>query len=130
MKFSKESIALCKKIAEKHRKEIKYGDWYYDTGKQSVELWWSFGQEILAVDNTTIPLWQISDCLKFLRERKYWLRMDTSLSDAFSKARVWVFSELYAKKHWMNSPNYNGKTILEACLKAVLAIVEEKSCSK
>ena len=123
MSFTKEEIALCRKITEKHRKEINFGDWYLDYRDDSIGLY----QLGTPFKNRTkvFPLWQISDCLEFLRKKGYWFRMERRPTREESGVKIWVFSSFDKEEFWMNCPSYEGKATLEACLKAVLAIVEE-----
>ena len=143
MNFTKEEIALCKKIAEKHRKEVKWGD--VVCGKDGVGIVATIstsvgGKKIVSIDcyqgkiphyeeqeESIIPLWQISDCLEFLRNRRS-IHGEVRLAyiDHHDRWFVHIFEE--------NSPSTSkvimvesGMTPLEACLKAVLAIVEEKN---
>ncbi len=138
MKFTVDEITLCKKIAEKHRKEIKYGDW--------VGVWafphpftkrYIANTHVVMPDNkltkklhclngvrifkkNVLPLWQISDCLEFLYERYEEVGVE-SLMD-YWEASVY----LHRKIKDAEVIDAKGKTPLEACLKAVLAIVEEE----
>lgn len=110
MKFTKEEISLCKQVREKHRKEIKYGDWSLNEGG-FVKVW-PYRYNCKRIE--LIPLWQIPDCLEFLKGR-------------FRKLRVCSDDE-FEVEYWLKSGCYYqyGKTPLEACLKAVLAVLEEK----
>ena len=72
MKFTEEEISLCKKIAEKHKKPIEYGDWYWDEGQKrtvicAVRL--AHIEEAPYFIKNCFPLWTISDCLDFLNKR-------------------------------------------------------------
>ncbi len=115
MKFNKKERSLCRKIAEKHRKDVEYGDWFE----------WGDSIPIVASGNMRqrkdlTPLWTISDCLEFLMKLKSFRA---------------YFVETYNDKTRLLCVNYwdqqdrvimkNGKTTLEACLKAVLAVLEE-----
>ena len=86
--FTQTEIALCRKIAEKHKKPVGKGDWILPDEGAS----WIFLNEPLLVINKTespnsylefkdyeslpyipgffIPLWSISDCLEFIRKKK------------------------------------------------------------
>ena len=117
MKFTKEEISLCKQVAERYRKEIKYGDWFY----------WEYGgtQPALCNDGGTLhyqryknkkksfPLWTPSDCLEFLGEKFERLRF---CDDKKFEVQIWLPDGFYY---------HIGKTPLEAYLKAVLAVLEE-----
>lgn len=130
MKFTKEEIRLCKQVAGRHRKPLEYGDRYLaiPKNKKAVEEICLYDAKIdensLVFSSdiiTTVLLWTISDCLEFLRKN------------------IGVWYELKGITH---GPPYNepmkdfifraykietfAKTPLEACLKAVLAVVGEK----
>jgi hypothetical protein len=120
MKFTTEEIALCKKIAEKHRKEIYKGDWYIDVNIGDTTFLCQHGN-CGSLDDDSVPLWQISDCLEFLRERGYRINLhENVLTDGTE-----VTLNHPERLEDITNVVYKGKTPLEACLKAVLAIVEE-----
>ena len=124
IKFTKEEISLCKQVAEKHRKKIEYGDWYYSKHLKEALLQSPFinvvrDREIINRDKNVFFLWTISDCLEFLQ----------------GKVGIW-----YELKGYKKGPPYDFlmdftfkaydieikcETPLEACLKAVLAVLEE-----
>jgi len=124
--MTKKELNLCKQIAEKYRKEIKYADWYWST---------SYNEPLLATDggfrikeqehHGVFKIWTISDCLEFLKEKNRWVRMDTRPKEEGSTTRIWIFSEFNLEEAWIKHPSYDGKTPLEACLKAALAVLEE-----
>jgi hypothetical protein len=109
MKFNKEEISLCKQIAEKHRKEIKYGDWFLNEG--GFAKVWPYRHNCERTD--VIPLWTISDCLEFLQKKEDVIELVVT-----GKHLRWFC-------RWGNRKMRSGKTPLEACLKAVLAVLEE-----
>ncbi len=127
MKFTEEEISLCTQIAEKHRKKIEYGDWYADqvlvmnqeTRKGDpmpivVLCTNKFGKSI-----GEVPLWTISDCLEFLRER---CEDHVFLSHDEDDDEEWyLWFDEYKKTQQMGK----GKTLLEVCLKVVLTVLEE-----
>ena len=120
MKFTKKEIAVCKKIAEKHRKEIKYGDWYLDNIVVLLNNDFIKGTIFVArqVRLGLIPLWQISDCLEFLRERR---KHCVFLShDEGDEKEWWCFFDEYHETQQFDS----GKTPLEALLKVVLGVLK------
>ena len=137
MKFTKDEIVLCKKITEKHRKEIEYGDWIKCGDEQFIfvseykglivvysEGGYDLSHRILR--DEIIPLWQISDCLEFLRENNYILRLPYQSNIL---KRGMEFSECLVdgkekKEVFINGSDFMEKP-LEALLKAVLAILEE-----
>ena len=115
--FTKKEVSLCKQVAKRHRKEIEYGDWYY---YKKGRTYWTWDKAHVRTDNLDnhFPLWTISDCLEFLRERGW--ALCNHYDDLKDKNVVILFgrgeSELLEGK---------GKTDNEACLKAVLAVLEE-----
>jgi len=124
MKFTKEEISLCKQVAEKHRKEIKYGDWSLNEGG-FVKVW-PYRHNCKRIE--LIPLWTISDCLEFLYQKEVPLEIETRY-DPWAVKRGWRWHMWWGEpkdnvKPWGGS--INAKTLLEACLKAVLAVLEEK----
>ena len=116
MKFTKEEISLCKQVAEKHRKEIEYGGWYLTKGevRNNADSKWVANE----FSQACIPLWIISDCLKFLREKSW-----NAVIELWSTGRddKWLCRLNHEVSQW-----WSGKTPLEACLKAVLAVLEEE----
>ena len=122
MKFTKEEVSLCKQVAERYRREIKYGDWFYDVSLEesenplSLHLKELFNIPADEPGETIIPLWTISDCLKFLKEKDVFRSLHQGVDDKFEVVLI-----LEDGNHY-----FIGKTPLEACLKAALAVVEEK----
>lgn len=128
MEFTTEEIELCKKIAKKHRKGIKYGYWfiYEDPDRisgfsnttlnhHSLEPEFGNGKNIL--------LWQISDCINFLESKGFdhifsFIHFERGIS---FRAESRILDNPYKKVG-----GREAKTQLEACLKAVLVIVEEE----
>jgi hypothetical protein len=74
VKFTKEEINLCKQVAKKHREKLCYGDWWKGRG-ESVFLMNIPGENLRPSEQgkDIIPLWTISDCLEFLRDRALYL---------------------------------------------------------
>ena len=128
MKFTKDEINLCKQIAEKHKKEIERGNWILDEHSE-VRLTERIQGEIISVgDNDSIrfisqynpnvtPIWTISDCLEFLEEKGLNLYLQFM---CFPNGN-WRFA---AEDNKYEKVRGEGKTRLEACLKAVLAVLE------
>jgi hypothetical protein len=118
-KFTKKEISLCRQVAEKHRKDIEKSDMYFY--QDEIHLWsmpFKQTKDIVTTDEI-IPLWTISDCLEFLRERC----QDHVLliHDEGDEKEWWLWMDEYTETQQVGS----GKTPLEACLKAVLAVLEE-----
>ena len=149
MNFTKEEISLCKQIAEKHKKDIKRGDWYaaemfcpvkdikahlkmmgndyIEIGKRKYSIGLRTEISIMTPERQLnaiwFPLWAISDCLEFLRERGWWLYklIEVIGGDGFWCAITNPSENLGGRNRFER----HGKTALEACLKAVLAVLEE-----
>lgn len=128
MDFTREEIKLCKQVAGKHRKPIEYGDWYYSKHLKEVLLQSPFinvvrDREIINRDKNIIPLWTISDCLEFLEEKERSYRLENSNTHAYGKYYFACFmpSNHPDRRHGIYK---YGKSVLEACLKAVLEILE------
>jgi len=116
MKFNDKEISLCKQIAEKHEKEIDFGDWYHDKDSDDIFLCEEInGQHIFP---NLIPLWTISDCLEFFKERG-WGRIIIDMD------KVGGVIKIFHDKGFRPPIIQNGLTVLEFCLKAVLAVIEE-----
>ncbi len=120
MKFIKEEISLCKQVAEKHIKKVKYGEWYLLNGKPILCAYANEGfHKSLEAENKIIPLWTISDCLEFLcKEKDYQIEIKRV-------SNSW-FIEIWKIGHKAESIKEWRPTLLEACLKAVLAVLGEE----
>jgi len=138
--FTDEEIKNCRKIAEKgERKTVEYGDWCYseiywpghgDRDKidpKRVGLWRS---HLPADENTAhTPLWQEHDCLEWLR-KEYVPLIITTRDDAYAQKSGWRWQVVWGNPHAIDEKPWDGcfnaPTLLEALLRAVLAILEEK----
>ena len=132
MEFTKEEISLCKQIVEKHRKKIGEGDWYVSDGSDYRTGWSNpmlntndyepVKVRLIGIGDETnrndVPLWTIPDCLEFLRTKGFsCFHVDfdgDEVTLAVDNLRDGI------------SASFLAKTPLEACLKAVLAVLEEK----
>ena len=136
IKFTPEEINLCEQIAEKHRRNLKIGMYVWRKFCKSVQLIYKLDKEdkeiytVILKGSTRnhlywnnmeglwlIPLWTISDCLEFLQEK-------TNEVDVIELWRTGRKLKWFCRLE--NHKWKPGKTPLEACLKAVLAILEEK----
>ncbi len=128
--FTKEEISLCKQIADKHRKPIKAGDYLYHTYTGCVRFYVeglsNIGtipriEELKKVKPITahyaIPLWTISDCLEWLMTKGTDCGVFYDFKDEIWKGYLTIIDQ--------NIIDTKGKTPLEACLRAVLAVLEE-----
>ena len=142
MKFTKEEVNLCKQVAEKWRRGIKKGDWinteegielvggpYFYLDGEEGELHKSVGGFLRGKYlGKYFPLWTISDCLEFLYQKEVPLEIETRY-DPWAVKRGWKWHLWWGEpkdnvKPW--GASINAKTLLEACLKAVLAVLEEE----
>ena len=138
IKFTKEEISLCKQVAERWRKPLKIFDPVIGTYLSGEEFIGYFHEELTKEKsrcrldevmvglcetakstNELIPLWTISDCLEFLREKGWLVR------DLIEYEGEFGTTFLYQTTSEDKFINGDGKTALEAFLKAVLAVLEE-----
>ncbi len=127
--ITKEEVSLCKQIAEKHRKNIEYGAWLLNPG--GFAKVWPYRNDCNRID--VIPFWTISDCLEFLEEKECTYILYFYSEASFDSEKVWhekrkgwyELSLFDFRKH--EKQLFIGETRLEACLKAVLAVLENKS---
>ena len=119
-KFTKTEIDLCKKIAEKDFKEITYGD-YYSHGDGAWHLCDGHKLKKALDEIGVIPIWQEHDCLEWLRERNW-------VNCHFYPVENRVEWSIVRKPFKWSADDQiiqQGKTHLEALLRAVLAILEK-----
>lgn len=109
--FTPTEIDLCKKIAEKERKEITKGDYYSYQDKIYLRSMPFMETEDVAGG---IKIWQEHDCLEFLDKTK-----DITI-------RICSYPETEEASIEYDDVNYYGDTVLEALLKAVLVVMEGK----
>lgn len=114
--FTKEEISLCKQIVEKHRKEIVFGDWYLDYRDDSIGLYQQ--EKPFKTTVNVFPLWNISDSLSWLEERGF----NHEFHFKRFKLGGWSFT---AEDNKYKKVRGEGETKRAACLKAVLAVLEE-----
>jgi len=112
--FTPKEIEICKKVAEKERKEIKRGDWYLYDGE--IHLWdirYKMSDDDRGKPNP-VPLWQEHDCLEWLDKAK-----DITL-------RICSHPDAHLAEVEYDDKIYYGSTPLEPLLRVILAILEEK----
>ena len=124
--IAKEEINSCKQIEEKGVRFEPPDDWHgaYHVHHQNKTYPWAEGEDKpYHKPDEFVWLPEISDCLEFLREKR-WRNYSFNLTESGG-----------AKLHIIRVPFEfriedeiitKGKTILEALLKAVLAVLEEK----
>ena len=125
IKWTKEEISLCKQVTEKYRKEIEYGDWYWSKSHNKPLI--AIAGGFKANDQKhfgVFKLWTISDCLEFLRERDYTITFH-DLRVIYPELEQPISVVIYRLGQKVVK-TYYGETPLEACLKAVLAVLEEE----
>ena len=129
MKFSKQEINLCKQIAKKHESAIVYGDWYLYGNEIQIHLW-AISYPMAKEDRNkprAIFLWTLEDCLEFLRGKECWLYQLKQEQKGYEITILQLIPKKKARcTHESITITKKGKTPLEACLKAVLAVLEEK----
>ena len=116
MEFTKEEISLCEQIVKKHRKYIECGDWMIIEGDPHVVPTLYVGQDFPITKRTMLPLWTISDCLEFLIGKGmggiyFGNKPSSKFIDCYRYDKDDILIFQFQK---------TGKTLLEACLKAVL----------
>ena len=144
MKPTKEEISLCKQVAEKYRKDLKIGMYVWQELSKVVQMICGLDEEerniYLVVPETgnkkvvywnnleggwLTPLWTISDCLEFLAERGFWIiglqQDEDEFSFGYAETDDLGMRTIEETHKWTE-----GNTPLEACLKAVLVVLEEK----
>ncbi len=119
-KFTKAEKDLCKKIAEKKACVflIGEGDYYLWGNGQFVKLCTGKLHDEFH-EGEFIPLWQEHDCLKWLRKR---CKHHVLLIHEEDEAEWWGWFDEYHETQQYDK----GKTPLEALLRVVLAVMEEK----
>lgn len=119
--FTKTEIDLCKKIAEKDFKEITYGD-YYSHGDGAWHLCDGHKLKKALDEIGVIPLWQEHDCLEWLREKRFNIQFNFYGEEW--ELRIYISGKSWHK--YEAQYQRKGKTPLEALLRAVLSVMEEK----
>lgn len=137
MKFTKEEKALAKQLKEFGvRRKIKYGDWYI-IKRKSILCAYSNDCFRRIMGDKIIPLWQIHDCLEWLREKSWfvWGFGEHESGRDNIDTRYWVvnITEAIENGVYIYSPEVTkhcketfGKTPLEALLKAIIEVKKEQ----
>ncbi len=118
-----EVINLCKQVAEKHRKKIGKGDWIYWLNVRTIEL---LSEDVYVPEHihSWFPLWTLSDGLEFLKEKDWIITLADSNTPKYGEYYFSYFMSHDRPNRKPGSYKY-GNTALEACLKAVLAVLDE-----
>lgn len=124
MELNGTEVDLINQIAKKYRKEIKHGDWYEFKG--TLFLWHTKGNNVyLKKSLDCIPVWTVSDCLKFVKNNNYYY----SIYDQVGGGTVIDIFILVEGSRQMQDQLHGG-TLLEACLLAVLVILQDNEILK
>ena len=135
--FTKTEIDLCKKIAEKEKRKLGIGDYLYDKVEKCICLVTDFcgifpfalsedgkkqRDDFFDDDREWFPLWQEHNCLGWLRERNW-------VNCHFYPVENRVEWNIVRKPFKWSADDQiiqQGETRLEALLRAVLAVMEDK----
>ena len=123
MELNGTEVDLINQIAKKHKKEIKYGDWYEFKGR--LYLYKNNHPLDLEISLNCIPVWTVADCLKFVKDNNYYY----SIYDQVGGGTVIDIFILVNGSRQMQEQLHGG-TLLEACLLAVLVILQDNEILK
>jgi len=123
MELNGTEVDLINQIAKKHKKEIKYGDWYEFKGR--LYLYKNNHPLDLEISLNCIPVWTVADCLKFVKDNNYYY----SIYDQVGGGTVIDIFILVNGSRQMQEQLHGG-TLLEACLLAVLVILQDNEVLK
>ena len=118
IEFTKEEISLCKQVAEKHRKEMREGDWIAHVNSDEPNLVRDKESIPYLNNEFQVPLWTISDCLEFLEKEGF----NQDFHFKRFKNGNWSFT---AEDNKYKKVRGEGETKRASCLKAVLAVLVE-----
>ena len=141
IKFTKEEISLCKQVANTgERRALRFGDfWFYSEPGSEQRIHVVSGKEaVVSLMEQQIldcfPLWTISDCLEFL-ESKGWQVLGITWQEVAIKIMPFTarmsdpgkgdYAVVMQSPEKRSARMFKGTTRLCACLKAVLAVLEE-----
>jgi len=122
--FTPTEIELCKKIAEKERREIETGDIYLLEGKPILCAYSNKGWH-RRMEDDIVPLWQEHDCLEWLMERGFYIERLGQDDDYSWSLEIYELDDLGMVKEIKRA--FGGESKLESCQRAILAVMEEKS---
>ena len=127
--FTSTEIDLCKKIAEKEKRKKERGDWVKIGGKiqlvtNSYDDYFFSGDGQWQQGRGTL-IWQEHDCLEWLRKKKYEVNLHFFNHLGKWMIQLWDYKSTQACYSDYDKENKNS-TILEALLRAVLAVMEGK----
>ena len=139
-KFTTKEIELCRKIAEKKKRKIQCGDYavveFPRLGEQVILIDTQWEKQEKGIYNYSVDevypnyysIWQEHDCFEWLRERSYILRL--SYQKDLMKKDIEIPDETYNGEYISREIFIRGyyfmEKPLEALLRAVLAVMEEK----
>lgn len=120
--FTKEEISLCKQVAEGYEFPIRMGAFVYDKKRKRIRINPYKDGICITYHKSEITLPTISDCLEFLRGEGYLVRLVEY--ERYSGVKTIT---CYCHGHKTKGAfSKQGNKDEEACLKAVLAVLEEK----
>jgi len=122
--FTPTEIDLCKKIAEKEKREVESGDWYL-LEKDIILCAYSNKGWHRRMEKDITPLWQEHDCLEWLLERGFYIERLGQDDDYAWSLEIYELDDLGMVKESKRA--FGGESKLEPCQRAVLAVMEEKS---
>ena len=122
--FTPTEIELCKKIAEKEKREVESGDWYL-LEKDIILCAYSNKGWHRRMEKDITPLWQEHDCLEWLLERGFYIERLGQDDDYAWSLEIYELDDLGMVKESKRA--FGGESKLEPCQRAVLAVMEEKS---
>ncbi len=115
-------VDLINRIAKKYRKPLESkGDWYEFKGK--LYLLKSDCGPVMSPE--CIPVWTVADCLKFVTRSHYYYSIYSQVGGAIV---IEVFILLEGERSLQDQ--LHGGTLLEACLLAVLIILQDNEILK
>ena len=132
--FTKTELDLCRKIAEKERKEIRFGSWVLYNEQEYLVIDYFrhktepthlnlYGLKRYVFETDVTPLLSSHDCLEWLKKRYGEIFLKTWLGTMWC---VSIGKRLNEELPIIGLSDLVGKTPLEALLRAVLAILEEE----
>lgn len=114
-------VDLINRIAEKYRKPVNKGGWYEFKGK--LYLLCSDANHLMSAD--CIPVWTVADCLKFVTRNNYYYSICSQVGGG---TVIDIFILVDGSREMQDQ--LHGGTLLEACLLAVIIILQDNEVLK
>ncbi len=146
IEFTKEEMILCEQLANRHRKDLKIGMYVWREFDKTIRLIYKLDEkekDIYTVYTSVIlkteifeklfwnnleggwltPLWTISDCIFWLREKGFYLSINT-LGEYWT---CLAYKNIFDEENKNIGPRifFQEKTLFSALLKIVLAVLGE-----